>query len=85
MALPEYVTLNNTRYATEHLSDLAKVQVSNIQVVDTEIGRLQQQLAIAQMARIGYVNLLAEQLRDKTEPASAKVKKPRAPRKSKSE
>ena len=85
MALPEYVTLNNTRYATEHLSEVAKVQVSNIQVVDTEISRLQQQLAIAQMARVGYVNLLADLLKDKTAPAPTKVKKPRAPRKPKVE
>ena len=42
MALPEYVTLNNTRYATEHFSDAAKLQVANIQVVDAEVSRLQQ-------------------------------------------
>ena len=85
MALPEYVTLNNTRYATENLSDPAKVQVTNIQVVDSEIARLQQQLAIAQMARNGYINLLAELLKEKTPELPSKPRKPRAPRKAKAE
>lgn len=85
MALPEYVTLNNTRYVTENLSEAAKVQVSNILVVDTEISRLQQQLAIAQMARVGYISLLGDHLKDKAAATPAKAKKPRAPRKPKAE
>ena len=85
MALPEYVTLNNTRYATENLADPAKVQVVNIQIVDAEIGRLQQQLAIAQMARNACISSLTELLKEKASEPTAKPKKPRAPRKPKAE
>ena len=51
MSLPEYLTINGTNYATDRLSDAAKLQIANIQVVDAELARLQQQMAIAQTAR----------------------------------
>ena len=83
MALPEYLTINGTNYATANLSDAAKLQVGNLQVVDAEIARLQQQLAIAQTARNAYVGALVEAVRNKSETVvEEKPKKARAPRKS---
>ncbi|OPK04601.1 DUF6447 family protein (plasmid) [Pseudomonas canadensis] len=52
------LTLNGKDYDVNQLSDVARAQVTNIQVVDAEISRLQQQLAIAQTARNAYVAAL---------------------------
>lgn len=84
MSLPEYLTINGTNYATDRLSDAAKLQIANIQVVDAELARLQQQMAIAQTARAAYAAALIEAVKAKEEAApEEKAKKPRAPRKAK--
>ena len=84
MNLPQYLTINGTSYASEKLSDAAKQQAINIQVVDAELARLQQQHAIAQTARNTYVNALLEAVKGKGDTATEeKPKKPRAPRKPK--
>jgi len=84
MSLPQYITINGTSYASENLSDAAKTQAQNIQVVDAELARLQQQVAIAQTARNAYVSALIESVKGKAQAAAAeKPKKPRAPRKPK--
>lgn len=85
MNLPQYITINGTSYASEKLSDSAKQQAFNIQVVDAELARLQQQATIAQTARNAYVSALLEAVKGKAEVAvEEKPKKPRAPRKPKS-
>jgi hypothetical protein len=84
MTLPQYVTINGTSYASANLSDAAKMQAVNVQVVDAELARLQQKVAIAQTARNTYVAALIEAVKGKGESAAAeKPKKPRAPRKPK--
>jgi hypothetical protein len=85
MSLPQYITINGTSYASENLSEAAKMQAANVQVVDAELARLQQQVAIAQTARNAYVNALIESVKGKGQDAAAaeKPKKPRAPRKPK--
>lgn len=86
MNLPQYITINGTSYASEKLSDAAKTQALNVQVVDAELARLQQQMAIAQTARNTYVAALIEAVKGKGEAAAGaeeKPKKPRAPRKPK--
>jgi len=84
MNLPQYITINGTSYASEKLSDVAKQQAANIQVVDAELARLQQQTAIAQTARNAYVSALVEAVKGKADTATVeKPKKPRAPRKPK--
>lgn len=84
MSLPQYVTINGTSYASENLSEAAKAQAANVQVVDAELARLQQQIAIAQTARNAYVAALIEAVKGKDKAAPAeKPKKPRAPRKAK--
>ncbi|WP_348692927.1 hypothetical protein [Duganella fentianensis] len=84
MSLPQYITINGTSYASEKLSDVAKMQAMNVQVVDAELARLQQQVAIAQTARNAYIAALIEAVKGKDAAAVAeKPKKPRAPRKPK--
>lgn len=83
MNLPEYLNINGTNYATDRLTDAAKVQIANIQVVDAELARLQQQMAIAQTARAAYAATLLEAVKSKEEATEEKAKKPRPPRKAK--
>lgn len=85
MSLPEYVTINGTNYASAKLSDAARAQVVNVQVVDAELARLLQQQAIAQTARNAYVNALMAEIKApaaaETAGAAAQPKKLRTPRK----
>jgi iron-sulfur cluster repair protein YtfE (RIC family) len=84
MNLPQYITINGTSYASENLTDAAKQQAINIQFVDAELARLQQQSVIAQTARNAYVAALLDAVKGKAGAADAeKPKKPRAPRKPK--
>lgn len=84
MSLPQYITINGTSYASENLSETAKMQALNVQVVDAELARLQQQVAIAQTARNTYVAALIDAVKGKGgDTAADKPKKPRAPRKAK--
>lgn len=63
MSLPQYVTINGTSYASENLSEASKTQALNIQAVDAELARLQQQIAIAQTARNAYAQALIESVK----------------------
>lgn len=47
------------------MKDDAKSQIVNIQVVDSEISKLQQQLAIMQTARNAYGKALNEEIAEK--------------------
>ena len=51
-------TINNQTYDTDSLPDAAKQQLQMLSITDSEIKRLQAQLAIAQTARISYANAL---------------------------
>lgn len=81
MSLPKYITLNGTNYATAGLSAEAHTQVQNIQVVDVENARLQQQLAIAQTARNAYSKALVPVVKVGASEVRALEEKPRSPRK----
>ena len=56
------LTLDGKEYDTEQLSDAAKAQVTNVQLVDQKIAQLQQELAIMQTARNAYVQALQAEL-----------------------
>ncbi len=58
-------TINDKEYDLDTLSDEAKSQIVNIQVVDSEISKLQQQLAIMQTARNAYGKALNEEIAEK--------------------
>jgi hypothetical protein len=59
MAIPKNVTINGTSYESANLSEAARDQIANVQVVDAEIAYLQRQLIIAQTARNAYGAALA--------------------------
>jgi hypothetical protein len=52
------IKIDNKDYDSEKLSDEAKAQLTNVQVCDLEIQRIQSQLAIAQTARATYAAAL---------------------------
>lgn len=56
------ITIDNKEYDTEHLSNEAKSQLTNVQLTDQEIQRLQVLLAIAQTARNAYAQALSAAL-----------------------
>ncbi len=56
------IKIDNKEYDTDKLSNEAKTQLTNLQVCDQEIQRLQIQLAIAQTARAAYARALGEAL-----------------------
>lgn len=60
MATP--VTIDGKKYDLDQLSEAARSQLTNIQVTDQEIARLQQQVAIAQTARQAYARALQMEL-----------------------
>jgi hypothetical protein len=62
MATP--FTIDGIEYDLDTLSDAARSQLTNIQVTDQEIARLQQRLAIAQTARQAYARALQGELPD---------------------
>lgn len=82
MNSPQYLTIDGTNYAIAKLSAAAQAQITNLRVVDAEIARLQQQLAIAQTARNAYSQALLAEMKPSAAPAE-KPKKPRAPAKKK--
>jgi hypothetical protein len=56
------IKIDNKDYDTDNFSDEAKAQLTNLQVCDQEIQRLQIQIAIAQTARMAYAKALGEAL-----------------------
>lgn len=74
------ITINGVNYALNELSEAAKAQVANIQVVDAELAKLQQQVAIFQTARQAYIQALVSSIEADSKPAprKARSKKPAA-------
>jgi hypothetical protein len=64
-------TIDDKEYNIADLSEAAKSQIVNLQVVDQEIAQLKQQLAIMQTARNAYGSALNTEIADK----KAKAKK----------
>lgn len=56
------LTIDGHEYDTEQLSDAAKAQVTNIQLVDQKLAQLQQELGIQQTARNAYAQALQAEL-----------------------
>ena len=59
------VTLDGVDYHFENLSDVAKSQLKNIQFSDEQISQLQNELAISNTARKGYIRALTSELGDR--------------------
>ena len=58
----EVITIDGKEYKLDDLSDNAKAQFANIQFVDMQIQQLNNELAVADTARIGYTNALKSDL-----------------------
>lgn len=56
------LTVDGRTYALDALSDNAKAQVVNLKVVDEEIRRIEQKLAIYRTARTAYARVLKTEL-----------------------
>lgn len=59
------ITIDNKEYEIESLSEEAKAQIASLQYVDSELIRLQAQLAAMQTARNAYANALNGLLAEK--------------------
>jgi hypothetical protein len=62
MAKPRIIKIENHEYTFDSLSDDAKQQLTNLNIVDQEIARLQRQLVIAQTARNVYATAVKNNL-----------------------
>ena len=56
------ITIDDKPYDLDSLFNDAKAQLGSLRFVDSEIARLQAQLAAMQTARIGYANALKAKL-----------------------
>ena len=68
-------TIDDKEYNIADLSEGAKSQIVNLQVVDQEIAQLKQQLAIMHTARNAYGSALNTEIADKKPKAKTKAKK----------
>lgn len=57
------VKINNTEYNMSDLSEKAREQLMNLRFAESEMRRLQAQLAVVQTARNAYQQALAGQLK----------------------
>ena len=56
------ITIDGDKYSLSDLSENCKMQLNNIQFVDERLQQLQNELAVADTARIGYSNALKSEL-----------------------
>lgn len=70
------ITIDNTDYDLDTLSDAAKAQIANLQTVDRRIAGLQEELAIHQTARIAYANALKSYLPGSNDPLASQISWP---------
>ena len=56
------VSIDGNEYVLDDLSDNAKAQLMNIQIVDAQIQQLNNEWAVADTARIGYTRALKSEL-----------------------
>ena len=56
------IKIDDVEYDTEDMSDNAKAQVASIQFNEAHMNRLRNELAIADTAKIAYVNALKQEL-----------------------
>ncbi len=59
------IKLDDVEYDTDEMSDNAKAQLASLQFNEAHINRLRNELAIADTAKIAYVNALKRELETK--------------------
>jgi hypothetical protein len=66
---PNLIKIDNVEYDLDKLSEVTRAQVMNIQFVDFRMQQLQNELAVADTARIGYTNALKNELENIKKPS----------------
>ena len=56
------ITIDGKEYNLNNLSETAKAQLINIQFVDAQLQQLNNELAVADTAKIGYLNALKQEI-----------------------
>ena len=56
------ITVDGIEYNSEDLSDNGKAQLASLQFLETQLAKLQGEIAVYQTAKIAYVNALKEEL-----------------------
>ena len=56
------IKIDDVEYDTDDMSDNAKAQVASLQFNEAHMNRLRNELAIADIAKIAYVNALKKEL-----------------------
>ncbi len=70
------IKIDDVEYDTDDMSDNAKAQVASLQFNEAHMNRLRNELAIADTAKIAYVNALKQELQKDSE-ADSKTKAPK--------
>ena len=70
------IKIDDVEYDTDDMSDNAKAQVASLQFNEAHMNRLRNELAIADTAKIAYVNALKQELQKDSE-ADSKTKSPK--------
>ena len=76
------ITIDDIEYDTDNMSDNGKAQVASLQFNEAHMNRLRNELAIADTAKIAYVNALKMEL-DKSNTTTAKSDVTKAKKKEK--
>ena len=58
------VTIDGKEYDFDSLKDTAKAQVVSLQFVDSELKKLESQIAVYKTAQMGYLSSLKKELED---------------------
>ena len=56
------ITVDGMDYNTEDLSDNGKAQLASLQFLETQLNKIQGEIAVYQTARNAYINALKEEL-----------------------
>ena len=56
------ITIDGKEYDSDKLSDAAKQQLGSLQFVQTEIKRLESQIAVCKTAAVAYTNALKDEI-----------------------
>ena len=69
------IKIDDVEYDTDDMSDNAKAQVASLQFNEAHMNRLRNELAIADTAKIAYVNALKRELESTDKDTKSKTAK----------
>ena len=74
------IKIDDVEYDTDDMNDNAKAQVASLQFNEAHMNRLRNELAIADTAKIAYVNALKRELESSAteKKTESKAKKPKS-------